>query len=80
MGGNIERVLCVAGGMVGGGVERVEAMILVLNLRAVGDCEADFAEDADDVFGDLRERMQLAERTATAGQSEISRLSRQRSF
>jgi len=40
----VEGVLGVAGGMVGGGVQRVEAMIFVLNLRAVGDGEAELAE------------------------------------
>ena len=43
--------------MVGGRVERVEAMILVLDLRPIGDGETDFAEGADDVVRDLRERM-----------------------
>ena len=66
--------------MVGGRVERVEAMILVLDLRAVGDGEADFAERADDVVGDLRERMQFAERAAASGQCEIGRLFGQRGF
>ena len=64
--------------MVGGRVERVEAMILVLDLRPVGDGETDFAERADDVVGDLRERMQFAERAAASGQREIRRLFRQR--
>jgi len=39
--GEIERVLRVARGMVGGRVKRVEAMILILNLRPIGDGEAD---------------------------------------
>ena len=43
--------------MVGGRVERVEAMIFVLNLRPVSDGKTDLAERADDVVGDLRERM-----------------------
>ena len=66
--------------MVGGRVERVEAMILVLNLRPVGDGETNLAERADNVVGDLRERMQFAERAAASGQREIGRLFRQRGF
>ena len=64
--------------MVGGGVERVEAMVFVLDLRAVGDDEADFAEAADDVLGHLRERMEFAERAAAAGRAEIGRFLGQR--
>ena len=66
--------------MVGGRVERVETMIFVLDLRPVGDGKTDLAEAADDVVGDLRERMQFAERAAASGQREIGRLFRQRSF
>ena len=47
--------------MIGGRVQRVEAMIFVFDFRTVGDGETDFAEAADDVFGDLRERMEFAE-------------------
>ena len=57
--------------MVGGGVEGVEAMILILNLRPVGNGEAEFAESANDVLGDLCERMEFAECAAAAGQGEI---------
>jgi hypothetical protein len=53
-------------------------MVLVLNLRPVRDGETDLAEGAHDVLGDLRERMELAERAAAAGQSEIGRLFGQR--
>ena len=55
-------------------------MIFVLNLRAVGDDKADFAEAADDVLGHLGERMEFAERAAAAGRTEISRLLRLRGF
>ena len=58
----IERVLRVPRRMVGGRVQRVKAMIFVLDLRAVGHHEADLAKAADDVLGDLRQRMELAER------------------
>jgi len=36
-----------------GGIQRVEAVVVVLDLGAVGDGEADLAEAADDVLGDL---------------------------
>ena len=77
--GKIKCVLRIAGGMVGGRVERVETMILVLDFRAVGDDEADFAEAADDVLGHLRERMEFAKRAAASGQREIGRFLGQRS-
>ena len=57
--------------MIGGRVQRVEAVILVLDLRPVCDHEADLAEAADDVLGDLRERMELADDAAASGQGEI---------
>ncbi len=66
--------------MVGRGVERVEAMVFVLDFRAVGDDETNFAEAADDVLGHLRERMEFAERTAAAGRAEIGRFLGQRGF
>ena len=55
--GEIERVLGVARGVVGGGVEGVEAVILGFDLGAVGDSEADFAQDAAHLFADERERV-----------------------
>jgi len=45
----------------------VEAMILILDLRSIGDGETNFAERSDDVVGNLRERMQFAKRTAASG-------------
>ena len=61
-----EGVLRVPGGVIGGSVEGVEAIALALELRAVGDGEADFAKARDDVLGDFRERMLFAKRTAAA--------------
>jgi len=76
----IKCVLAVARGMVGGRVKRVEAMVLVFDLRAVRHREANFAERADNVVGHLGERMQFAQRGAASGQGEIRRLLRQRGF
>src|SRR6266542_161157 len=58
--------------MVGRRVERVEAVVFVLDFGAVGNHETDFAEAAHDVLGDLGERMKFAERAASAGQGEVS--------
>src|ERR1035441_4453368 len=76
----IERVLCIARGVVGGRVQGVEAVILVLDLRAVCDYEPDLAETADNVLGHLRERMELADEAAAPGQSEIRGFLGQGSF
>ena len=66
--------------MVGGRVQRVETMIFVLDLRAVGDGKTDLAKTAHNVLRHLRQRMQFAERAAAAGQREIGRLLGQRGF
>ena len=66
-----ESVLCVTSGVVGRGVESVEAVAFALDLRAVGDGEPDFAEAADDVLGDLRERVLFAKRSAPARRGEV---------
>src|SRR5579883_957804 len=74
----IKRVLRIARGVVGGRVQGVEAMVFVLEFRSVSDGETNLAEAPHDVFGDLRERMQLADRTAASGQGEIGGFLRQR--
>ena len=61
---NVERVLNVARGMVGGRVQRVEAMPLVLDLRPVLDGKSHAAKDGDGALEDLRERMQVADGVA----------------
>ena len=66
--------------MVCGCVEGVEAMVLVLDFRAVGDREPDFAKAADDVLGHLGEWMELSEDPPVSRQGEIGRLFGQRSF
>src|SRR5881396_3152121 len=66
--------------MVSGRVERVETVIFVFDLGSIGHDEPDLAKAAHDVVGDLRERMQLAERATASGQSEVSRFPGQRGF
>ena len=53
-------------------------MIFVLDLRAVGDHEADFAKTAYDVLCDLGEGMEFAQGAAAAGQREIGRFGGER--
>ena len=60
--------------MVGGRVERVETVIFVFDLGSIGHDEPDLAKAAHDVVGDLRERVQLAERAAASRQGEVGRL------
>ena len=57
----VKRVLRIAGRMIGGSVQRVEAMIFVLDFRAIGDDKTNLAKAAHDVLGDLRERMEPAQ-------------------
>src|SRR5438270_12948966 len=63
--------------MVGRRVERVEAVIFIFDLRSVGHRKANFAKAAEGVLGHLRERMKLAQWTATAWQCKVGRLFRQ---
>src|SRR5436189_6439568 len=74
----IKRVLRVARGMIGGRIEGVETMIFVLDLRSIGNDEPNLAEAAHDVVGDLRKRVQLAERAAATGQGEAGGFLRER--
>src|ERR1035438_1520357 len=67
----IERILHIPRRMVGGRTQSVEAVILVLDLRAVCDYEPDLAEAAHDILSNLCERMELANDAAAPGQSEI---------
>ena len=67
----IEGVLFVARRVVGGGVEGVETMELVLDFRAIGEGEAHAAEDADRFVADQRERMQGAGGNGAGGQRDI---------
>src|SRR5258708_38328611 len=70
----IKRVLCVPRRMVGWCVERVEAMILVFDLGAIGDNKTDFSEAAHNILGDTGQRMEFAEDAAAARQRAVGRL------
>ena len=70
--GEVEGVLLVARGVVGGGVERVEAVPFVVDVRAVGEREAHAAEDLHGAVEQLRDRVQAARRDgARAGQAQV---------
>ena len=58
--GKIKRVLRIARRVIGGRVERIEAVILGLDLGAFDDGEAGFAEDAAHFLSDECERMPRA--------------------
>src|SRR4051812_9133727 len=48
----IECILTIACRMICRSIKGIEAMILILNFRAVGNREANLAKGADDIFGD----------------------------
>ena len=59
-GVEIECVFFVARGVIGGGVECIEAMVFVLDFRAIGESEAHAAEDLDCFITNQSERMKCA--------------------
>lgn len=64
--GHVEGVALVAGGVIGGRVQRVEAMPLGLDFGAIGEREAHAAEGAHGEIADLGERMECANTCAGA--------------
>ena len=52
-------------------------MILVLDLGSIGDRKAQPAEGADDILGDLGERMQASDAATATGEGEVGGLRRQ---
>src|SRR3954467_14273131 len=55
-------------------------MIIVFDLRSVGDGEPDLPKAAHDVFCDLRQRMQASDSAPSSRQRKIRRLFRQAGF
>src|SRR5215472_9612289 len=70
----IERILRITRRMIGWRIQGVETMVFVFDFRTISNHEADFPKTADDLLGDLCERVQFAERAAATGKGEISRL------
>ena len=68
-----ERVEGVARRMVLGDVQRLEVVVVALDLGAEGDLEAEPDEDVLDRGDGLRERMEPAARDGPAGEREIER-------
>ena len=67
--GHEERVVHVARRMIARNVERLEVVIVVLDLGSLVDREAQLDEDVDDLVEHLRERMEVPAREAHAGQA-----------
>src|SRR5262245_59098661 len=61
-------------------VQRVKAMIVVLNLWSVGNHEPNFAKTADNVLGRLGQREHFSKKPPATGRCEISWFLRQSSF
>ena len=70
--GKVEGVLLVAGGVIGGRVQRIEAVELGLDLRSLGQNEAQATQRADGEIADLSEWMQRAiSRARTAWERDV---------
>ena len=67
----VERVLHVARRMIARDVEGLEVVVVALDLRTLGDREAEPGEDRDDLVVDARQRMQRSLRRPAARQREI---------
>ena len=72
----IERVLHVAGRMVGRHVERFEVVIVVFDFGAFENLVAHAREDVLDLLTHLHERMHAPERQPSAGQRHVHRAGR----
>ena len=66
-----ERILHIAGRMVGGNVERIEVVELRFHFRSIEHAESHGAEEVFDLPLDLSDRMQSAGRDTCGGDSEI---------
>src|SRR5437588_12992758 len=64
--------------MIGWRIQCIEAMIFVLDFRAIGDHKPDLTKAADDVFGDLGQRMQPTDWPPSSRQRKVDGLLWQR--
>ncbi len=67
----VERILHVAGGVIGRRVERVEAVPLRFDLGTLGDREAQLTERSQDTLAGARERVERAGGSIGAGERRI---------
>ena len=65
----VKGILRIARRMIGRRVQRIEAMIFVFDFGTVRHGETNFPKTANDILGDLSQRMQLADEAAAAGQA-----------
>lgn len=70
-GVEIECIFFVTSGVIGGGVEGVEAMVFIFDFRAIGEGEAHAAQDLDRFIADQGEGVEAASGKRTGGKSEV---------
>lgn len=70
----IERVVALAGGMLGRDVEAREVVVVALDVRAFGHREAHLAEQRDEFINSLADRMDAALGDVAHGQRHVDRL------
>ncbi len=68
-----EGVLGVAGRVVGREVEGLEVVVVVLDLRTLGDAVAEGGEDLHDLLGDQVNRVDAAQQRPAPGQGDVHR-------
>ena len=59
-------------------IQRLEVVVVVLDLRAIGALVAEPREDADDAIQRARDRMQAAAPILAAGQADVDAFGRER--
>ena len=72
----VQRVLHVARGMLRRHVERFEVVVVVFELGALDDEEAEAGEDRLDALAQDRQRMAVADARTTAGQRDVDGVGR----
>ena len=73
IGRNVKSILRITSRMINGCVEGIEAVILILHLRAIGNHKAKLAKALDDILSSLSKRVEFTKRTAATGGGEIRR-------
>ena len=74
---DIEGILHVAGGMIGGRIERREIVVVVLDLRPFKDLETHAREHVDEHILHARDGVQRADGDAAPGHGDVHRLARE---
>ncbi len=77
LAGDENRILGVARGMVGRKIQRLEVVVVGLDLGSFFDGVAEIAEDADDLVHCLDDWMLGTDGTADAGEGDVEPLGRQ---